>query len=220
MSDVDWVPNAENLRGNWQTNGERSSWQDQPSLQANLSERSGMIERIRHARNVVKRLGSTIGLSDSSGAVQTQYTYEPFGKTSASGTVSTNSLQFTGRENDDTALYYYRARYYSPTLQRFIDEDPLGFAGGDLNLYAYVRNSPLNFVDPSGQDTFEFGVGGSGRAGIAVVGSLTIAVDGSGNVGVTYTGGAGAGIAVGGERWNPYSCIQCKHHRGSHRGLC
>ena len=145
---------------------------------------------------LVDGLGSVIALSDSSGGVQTQYTYEPFGKTSVSGAASTNASQFTGRENDGTAIYYYRARYYSPTLQRFIGEDPLGFAGGDLNLYAYVRNSPLGFVDPSGQDTLEFGVGGSARAGIGVVGSVTIAVDGSGNVGVTYTGGAGPGAAV------------------------
>ena len=146
---------------------------------------------------IVDILGSTIDLTDSSGTVQTQYTYEPFGKTSASGTASTNASQFTGRENDGTALYYYRARYYSPTLQRFIGEDPLGFAGGDLNLYAYVQNSPLSFVDPSGQDTLELGLGGSARVGVGVVGSVTIAIDGGGNVGITYTGGAGAGIAQG-----------------------
>ena len=40
----------------------------------------------------------------------------------------TNPFQYTGRENDATGLYYYRARYYSPTLRRFISEDPLGLA--------------------------------------------------------------------------------------------
>lgn len=145
---------------------------------------------------IVDGLGSTIGLTDSSGTVQTEYSYEPFGKTSASGTASTNPWQFTGRENDGSALYYYRARYYSPTLQRFISEDPLDFAGGDLNFYAYVGNSPIGFVDPSGQDTLELGVAGSGRLGIGVVGSVTIAIDGSGNVGVLYTYGSGLGIAA------------------------
>lgn len=67
---------------------------------------------------------------------------EPFGKTAVSGAASANPLQYTGRESDGTGLYYYRARYYSPTFQRFISEDPLGFAGGDVNLYAYVGNSP------------------------------------------------------------------------------
>jgi RHS repeat-associated protein len=96
------------------------------------------------------RLGSTIALVDSSGVAQTQYTYDPFGNTTASGAASTNPTQFTGRENDGTGLYYYRARYYSPTFQRFISEDPIGFRGGDVNLYAYVRNSPTNFTDSSG----------------------------------------------------------------------
>lgn len=95
-------------------------------------------------------LGSTLALLDSAGATQTDYTYEPFGNTSSSGAPSSNSSQYTGRENDGTGLYYYRARYYSPTLQRFISEDPIGFAGGDPNLYAYVGNDPVNYTDASG----------------------------------------------------------------------
>src|SRR5881296_3659226 len=63
---------------------------------------------------------------------------------------STNSFAFTGREYDSTGLYYYRARYYNPTLQRFISEDPIGFAGGDTNLYGYVWNNPISFHDPLG----------------------------------------------------------------------
>jgi hypothetical protein len=45
---------------------------------------------------------------------------------------------------------YYRARYYHPTLQRFVSEDPLGFAGSGPNSYSYTSNSPTNFGDPSG----------------------------------------------------------------------
>ena len=63
---------------------------------------------------------------------------------------STNNLTFTGREEDGTGILYYRARYYSPRLQRFISEDPLGFGGGDSNLYRYVRNSPHTKADPLG----------------------------------------------------------------------
>ncbi|HKY26732.1 MAG TPA: RHS repeat-associated core domain-containing protein [Pyrinomonadaceae bacterium] len=95
-------------------------------------------------------LGSTLGLADSSGALTAEFTYDPFGSTTASGTPGNNSAQFTGRENDATGLYYYRARYYSPTLQRFISQDPVGFAGGDTNLYAYVANDPVNNTDASG----------------------------------------------------------------------
>ena len=59
---------------------------------------------------------------------------------------------FTGREYDnETGLYYYRARYYSPTLGRFISQDPRSFAAGDANLYRYVFNSPLNSTDPTGE---------------------------------------------------------------------
>jgi len=48
---------------------------------------------------------------------------------------------FTGREYDsETGLYFYRARYYDPAIGRFISEDPIGFQGGDLNLYAYIGN--------------------------------------------------------------------------------
>ncbi len=72
-------------------------------------------------------LGSTIALADSSGTVQTEYTYEPFGATTIIGASDGNSFQFTGRENDGTGLYHYRARYYSPGFHRFISEDPLGF---------------------------------------------------------------------------------------------
>jgi RHS repeat-associated protein len=95
-------------------------------------------------------LGSAIGLADSAGAVQTEYTYEPFGRTTAVGFSNTNPFQFTGRENDATGLYYYRARYYHPFLQRFISEDPIEFRGGDINIYRYVSNNPINFVDPTG----------------------------------------------------------------------
>jgi RHS repeat-associated protein len=95
-------------------------------------------------------LGTTVALGDSSGTAQTEYSYEPFGATTASGTASGNELRYTGREDDGTGVYYYRARYYHPQLQRFISEDPIEFAGGDTNLYAYVGNNPLSESDPYG----------------------------------------------------------------------
>jgi RHS repeat-associated protein len=98
-------------------------------------------------------LGSTLALTDANGAASSSYAYEPFGKTAITG-ASTNPFQFTGRENDGTGLYYYRARYYNPALGRFISEDPLEFDAGDLNLYVYVFNSPTNYTDPSGEFVF------------------------------------------------------------------
>ncbi|MGH9995284.1 MAG: RHS repeat-associated core domain-containing protein, partial [Nitrososphaeraceae archaeon] len=80
---------------------------------------------------------------------QTTYTFEAFGKTAITGT-STSVLQYTGRENDRTGLYYYRARYYAPLLSRFISEDPIRFESRTTNLYGYVHNDPVNLVDPLG----------------------------------------------------------------------
>jgi len=93
-------------------------------------------------------LGSTVALTDSSGAMQVQYTFDPFGSTSSTG-MSANTQEFTGRENDTTGLYEFRARYYSTSLDRFISEDPAGLIGG-INPYAYVSDSPTNSVDPFG----------------------------------------------------------------------
>ena len=95
-------------------------------------------------------LGSTLALTDQIGTVQTTYRYDPFGNTTIAGS-SIQPYTFTGREADTgTGLLFYRARYYSPQLQRFISEDPLRMSGGDINLYAYVSNSPPNYFDPLG----------------------------------------------------------------------
>jgi RHS repeat-associated protein len=96
-------------------------------------------------------LRSTVALTTPTGDAATSYIYAPFGDTIVNGATSTNPTQFTGREVDGTGLYYYRARYYSPTLQRFTAEDPKGFAAGDVNLYSYVANDPTNASDPLGE---------------------------------------------------------------------
>jgi RHS repeat-associated protein len=95
-------------------------------------------------------LGSVLALTAGDGTVNTTYTYGPFGQTSEAGLPSTNALQYTGREQDGTGLYYFRARYYSPALHRFLGEDPIGLAGGFVNLYVYVGNNPLILVDLTG----------------------------------------------------------------------
>ena len=92
-------------------------------------------------------LGSTIRLTDAAATKLVDYTYEPYGKTSADAG-STNAFQYTGRENDGTGLYYYRARYMSPVMGRFVSEDPIGLAGGD-NIYAYVGGDPVRSTRPA-----------------------------------------------------------------------
>ncbi|MBF6560627.1 MAG: RHS repeat-associated core domain-containing protein [Candidatus Binataceae bacterium] len=99
-------------------------------------------------------LGSTVGLVGSAGSIATNYTYQPFGATTVGGSANGNSYEFTGRENDGTGLNFNRARYYNPTYQRFVSQDPIGFAGGDANMFVYATNSPLNFRDPRGTQVY------------------------------------------------------------------
>jgi RHS repeat-associated protein len=98
---------------------------------------------------ITDALGSTLALTDTAGTVQTQYSYEPYGRTTQTGQPSENSIQYSGRENDATGLYYYRARYLDPNKSRFIQADPVGVSGG-INLYQYVKSSPLTYVDLEG----------------------------------------------------------------------
>ncbi|MBK8151176.1 MAG: RHS repeat-associated core domain-containing protein [Acidobacteria bacterium] len=91
--------------------------------------------------------GSTNALTDSSGNVTSSASYDSFGN---AGNLATR-YKFTGREYDDfTGLHYYRARWYDGNLGRFISEDPIGFAGGDVNLYGYVHSNSINKNDPLG----------------------------------------------------------------------
>jgi RHS repeat-associated protein len=121
-------------------------------------------------------LGSTTGLTDSTGAVTSSASYDSFGN-------STNNLttryQFTGREFDNfTGLQYSRARWYDAGIGRFISEDPIGFDGGDVNLYAYTGNSPLRWTDPHGLYPWSFGenpydiIPEAGWVGIAYTGNF------------------------------------------------
>jgi len=95
-------------------------------------------------------LGSIVSITDDTGNIIQTYTYDSFG-TITPTTSFPNSFTYTGREYDEeTGLYFYRARYYDPKLGRFPNVDPIGFEGGDVNLYAYVGNNPIKRVDPWG----------------------------------------------------------------------
>jgi RHS repeat-associated protein len=95
-------------------------------------------------------LGSVTSLSNTGGTLAQTYTFDSFGKQTASSGSATNPLRFTAREFDsETNLYYYRYRYYDPQIGRFVSEDPLGFESGP-SFYVYVSNDPTSFFDPSG----------------------------------------------------------------------
>jgi RHS repeat-associated protein len=93
-------------------------------------------------------LGSVVRVTNAAGAVTLTRQYDAWGVLQAGA--DQPGYAYTGREWDpETGLYYYRARYYDPKGGRFLSDDPIGLGGG-LNLYAYVANNPVAFVDPFG----------------------------------------------------------------------
>ena len=100
--------------------------------------------------------GSTVALTDMSGAVTDKYAYDAFGKIVNSQGTTPNSFKYLGQYgvmDEGNGLHYVRARYYDADAGRFISKDPK--AGNDkdgqsLNRYAYAENNPVRFVDVSG----------------------------------------------------------------------
>ena len=101
--------------------------------------------------------GSTVAITNASGTVTDTFEYDTYGKLkSRTGTTNTPFL-YNGRDGviteDDTGLYYMRARYYSPVLRRFINADIVAGSidnAGTLNRYAYCNGDPVSYVDPFG----------------------------------------------------------------------
>ncbi|WP_438498560.1 RHS repeat domain-containing protein, partial [Paenibacillus sp. IHBB 3054] len=98
--------------------------------------------------------GDVVQIVNTSGEVVNNYTYDEWGNITSQVEGTSNSFKYTGEVYDtETGLYYLRARYYDPSIGRFINEDtyegqidnPLS-----LNLYTYVSNNPLIYTDPTG----------------------------------------------------------------------
>lgn len=99
-------------------------------------------------------LGSSSAITNENGAVVEKFTYRPFGDQRAHSGDLTTDYKFTDQEFDaETGLYYYGARYYDPTIGRFISPDsvvPNPFNPQNLNRYTYCNNNPLSYTDPNG----------------------------------------------------------------------
>lgn len=123
-------------------------------------------------------IGSVRILSNGAGAAASRYEYDSHGNLVTAAVGIENPLAYAGRPLDpETGFLYYRARYYDPRTGRFVSPDPIGFRGGDANLYRYVGNNPVNRVDPFGLISIEplscLAVLGIGAATAVVVGGVT-----------------------------------------------
>ncbi|MFH1062623.1 MAG: FG-GAP-like repeat-containing protein [Candidatus Omnitrophota bacterium] len=108
-------------------------------------------------------LGSVTNITDVNNQTVKTYQYDSFGNIKSTTGSLNQPFTYTGREYDsESGLYYYRARYYDPSIGRFLQEDPVW----DTNLYAYVGNNPVNYVDPDGLQSlnvFFIDIAGLGR---------------------------------------------------------
>ena len=98
---------------------------------------------------VTDELGSITHITDEDGEILNRYEYDVYGNFTHKEETIENRFGFTGEQYDPvTNLYYLRARFYSPAIGRFIQEDT--YYGDGLNLYTYCHNNPVTYVDPSG----------------------------------------------------------------------
>jgi RHS repeat-associated protein len=141
------------------------------------------------------QLGTVRDLIDSNGTRLEHRVYDSFGKLlqeredfggstggggvgspGGGGGVTTDAIDslfaYAGREWDkDVKLQFNRARWYDPATGRWLSQDPIGFAGGDANLYRYVFNQPTRYTDPSGEIVPLIVIGGLAGANIFIWGN-------------------------------------------------
>jgi RHS repeat-associated protein len=120
-----------------------------------VSRKPSGIEEDQLRYSLDDHLGSSLMELDQNASLISHEGYYPFGGTAwltaeSDVQVSYKTIRYSGKEMDECGLYYYGARYYAPWLYRWVSADPAGDVDG-LNLYGFVRNNPLNYVDELGE---------------------------------------------------------------------
>jgi len=145
-----------------------------------------MIKGGTRYRIISDHLGSVrLVINTATGAIAQRLDYGPFGQVTTDTNPGFQPFGFAGGLYDrDTGLVRFGARDYVPEVGRWTAKDPILFRGGSPNLYGYVVNDPVNFVDPNGK----FGLAGAAIGG--AIGAVSAAV------GTAVTGGSWSAIAT------------------------
>ncbi len=165
-------------------------------------------------------LSSTSVTSDTSGAATSTIRYYPYGECLESQGSIVTDKRFTGQRLDSTGLYYYGARYYDPTIGRFISADTIVPNPNDpqsLNRYSYCLNNPLRYIDPSGHDSTDYWMrrindyanGGDGDGGQCegMAGNVTVTSD-NGDGGYVITDQDGNIVGHVSDYWDTKAAIK------------
>lgn len=146
------------------------------------------------------KMGTLVATSGSAGTVSNKNKIGPFGEVGS--LAGTCNFGFTGQRYDsELSLYYFKRRYYSPKLGRFLQADPLGFTDSSLHLYTYANNNPLRYTDPMGLEA-DYDMSPYSPQGTPILdgeGNIKGYSDGMGGMtsspgGGNYLGGSGASL--------------------------
>ena len=146
-------------------------------------------------RIISDQLGSPVEvINTATGAVVEQITYDAWGNVTSDTNPGFQPFGFAGGLYDaDTGLVHFGARDYDPVIGRWATRDPLGFAGGDTNLYGYALQDPVNLIDLKGKDPVLAAAGAAIGLGVGLINGYI-----SGDRGMALLEDSGAGAAAGG----------------------